>query len=202
MVCFLPGLRTCHQFLYLVVNMMLLDYWKDIKGYEGLYSVSYCGGVRNLRRMAKHYRGGKRLVRDRILRLVWDNGGYLTVFLCDGNGQLRKRVHRLIAEAFIKNPNNYPQVNHKVPVKTINFACNLEWCTSSHNTLHAYKNGLIPSRKGENHPRSKLTNKEVINIKKLLNQNYTQSSIAQKYNINTHVVSDIKIGKTWSHICI
>jgi len=196
---FLAKLTCRPSISCLVVNMMYLDYWKDIKGYEDKYSGSYGGNIRSWGRYVSRRCGVKYFRKGRILRPSQSHRGYLSVVLCDGNGKLRKRINRLIAETFIKNPNNYPQVNHKIPIKTINFACNLEWCTCSMNLKHAYKNGLA-SRKGEKHNLSKLTEKQVIEIKARLLQGCKCADIAKQYGVNPVTISSIKTGRTWSHI--
>ena len=106
------------------------EVWKDVAGYEGYYQVSNKGNVRSLER--KDSIGRK--IGGRILKLGYDKGGYLKVALCK-NGKIKnKKTHRLVAEAFIPNPNNYPEVNHLDEVKDNNNVENLEWCTSRYNT--------------------------------------------------------------------
>lgn len=101
------------------------EIFKDIKGYEGLYQVSNLGRVKSL-----NYRHtGK----ERILKLEKLNTGYLQVGLSK-EGKLKKcKVHRLVASAFIENPNNFKQVNHKNEDKTDNCLRNLEWCDVNYN---------------------------------------------------------------------
>lgn len=111
------------------------EIWKDIEGYEGLYQISDLGRVRSIRKVVI----GKAL----ILKYGWTTGGYLTVSLCKHNIKKTIRVHRLVAEAFIPNPNNYKEINHINCNKKDNRKENLEWCSSSMNKKHAYQNGLL-----------------------------------------------------------
>ncbi len=115
-----------------------MEEWKDIEGYEGLYQVSDWGRVRrldteieaysfNAKRKIKYFRKG------RILKLIMDKDGYLCINLCKSNKIVIQKVHRLVAKAFIPNPNDLPEVNHKDECKSNNFKENLEWCNRSHN---------------------------------------------------------------------
>ena len=113
------------------------EIWKDIKGYEGSYQVSNLGSVKSLNRFdsAGHKLKGK------ILKACINFDGYHQVILC--NGRIKTFTsHRLIASAFIPNPENKPEVNHKKGIKLDNRASELEWCTRSENMQHAYDIGL------------------------------------------------------------
>lgn len=110
------------------------EIWKDVVGYEGLYQVSNLGRVRSCDRKTRN-RNGVVTKRGRLLSFFY-YGGYLNVSLCMGGNKQNKKIHRLVAEAFIANPNNYPIINHKDENKLNNNANNLEWCTYSYNTLY------------------------------------------------------------------
>lgn len=97
-----------------------MEEWKNVIGYEGLYEVSNKGNVRNVRR-------------NTLLRLTKTNYGYIQVSLYKNGIRTGLKVHRLVAEAFIPNPDNLPQVNHKDEDKTNNNVTNLEWCTAKYN---------------------------------------------------------------------
>ena len=112
------------------------EVWKDVVGYEGYYKVSNKGNVFSVGR--KDSRGNK--IGGRILKPIQSTGGYLQVQLCKNGKRKFKLIHRLVAEAFIPNPNGLPQINHIDEIKDNNNVENLEWCTSKHNANHGTRN--------------------------------------------------------------
>ena len=131
------------------------EIWKDIKGYEGLYQVSNFGRVKTLPRIIRNSSNGRYYTKEKILKLGKQTTGYLYVCLYKNNTHKTHRIHRLVAEAFIANPENKLQVNHIDGNKTNNHVSNLEWVTRKENMKHAYKIGLTRGYKGHKH--SKLT---------------------------------------------
>ena len=117
--------------------------WKDIVGYEGLYQVSDVGNVRSL----KYNNTSK----TKYMKIYTEKTGYQRVCLSKDGKKTNKRIHRLVAEAFLDNPNCYEVVNHKNGDKTNNKVSNLEWCSRSHNQQHAYDNNLIKKKFGSDH---------------------------------------------------
>ena len=115
------------------------EVWKDIKGYKNLYQVSNLGNIKTL-----DYNHTKR---EKLLKPILQKDGYLGVNLMKNGKRKRHRIHRLVAETFLSNKNNFPIINHKNGIKTDNKANNLEWCTSKYNTKHAINNGLIKIKK-------------------------------------------------------
>ena len=107
-----------------------VEVWKDCKGYEGKYQVSSQGRIWSS-------------VRQHYLKQKINNRGYYSVNLMAKNGKMKtENVHRLVAIAFIDNPNSYPFVNHLNGIKTDNRIENLEWATPQQNIRHAYDNNL------------------------------------------------------------
>ena len=113
------------------------EIWKDIKGYEGEYQVSNFGRVRSIDKYVNCglIHSNKALKKGKILKLS-ERNGYLGVGLCNGKSQKSKLVHKLVAEAFIENPNNYNCVNHKDENKQNNCVNNLEWCSILYNNTY------------------------------------------------------------------
>ena len=124
----------------------MIEEWKDVKGYEGLYQVSNCGNVKRLERTDTRCRQGFRIFKERPLKPFLSHG-YWKVVLTRDSISHQKFVHRLVAEAFVPNKDDHKnQVNHIDGNKTNNFVSNLEWCTNQENMIHAFKNGLVPKR--------------------------------------------------------
>ena len=105
------------------------EIWKDIVDYEGLYQISNQGRVKSLKY-------GK----ERIMKPGNNGDGYLFVWLWKNGERKKYKIHRLVAQAFLHNPNNLPQVNHKDEDKTNNKVDNLEWCSSKYNINYGTRN--------------------------------------------------------------
>lgn len=112
------------------------EIWKDIRGYEGLYQISNFGRVKSLERLAKSNNNNYRRVKENFLKKHEDKNGYIKVSLNKNNKSKQYAIHRLVAKAFIPNPNNLPQINHKDENKQNNNLENLEWCTAKYNNSY------------------------------------------------------------------
>ena len=123
-----------------------VEIWKDYKDYEGLYQASNLGRLRSLDRWVKSKSGSVRLCKGKILKLCTDKYGYLKVSLYKNNKVKTYYVHRLVAEAFIPNPENLPEVNHKDENKLNNNAENLEWCDREYNCNFGTRNEKVAKK--------------------------------------------------------
>lgn len=127
-----------------------MEMWKDTPGYEGLYQVSDLGRVKSLERYVQNHSGTRYLVPERMKkpsekRERRKEKGYLVVSLYKDNKGTNFYVHRLVADAFVPNPDGKQTVNHKDGNKHNNKAENLEWSTHAENNDHAYRTGLNDS---------------------------------------------------------
>lgn len=179
------------------------EIWKDIKGYEEKYQVSSLGNVRRL----AHYGGrqfvekgkgkGRRFLSEKTVAFNMTTPGYYSVGLCAKKHQ----VHRLVAKAFIPNPENKREVNHINGIKTDNRVSNLEWVTPSENIRHAIKSGAIKTF-GENNHFSKLTTDKVRVMKYMLSRGIRRQWIAKWFEVTIDNVKHIHNGKTWKHVTV
>lgn len=117
------------------------EIWKPIPGYEGYYEVSNLGRVKSLGRYV--FRDLYKYYRKERIRSPYVNQGYLSITLNKDKSEKTYAVHRLVALAFIPNPDNKPAINHIDGNKQNNCVTNLEWVTSAENSSHAVRTGLI-----------------------------------------------------------
>lgn len=157
------------------------EIWKDIEGYKGSYQVSNLGGFK----------------KDGILQKGYISSGYKCFSLTKDGVRKAGFIHKLMAQAFIPNPKNYKVVNHKNGVKTDNFLDNFEWCNKSHDVKEAYRLGLLvfKGRKGESNPMHKLSDFDILLIRKELSSGKTQKEITRDFRISQAQVSFIKNNK-------
>ncbi len=163
---------------------------KDIKQFEKKYAITKDGRV---------WSYPKYTLKSGCWRKSgFDKNGYLIIPLWKENKQYIRKIHRLVAEAFIPNPKNKPQVNHKNGIKNDNRIENLEWVTNKQNHEHAMKNGLYINIIGEKHYKAKLTENNVKEIKK--HPEITQKTFAERFGVNRWQIYAIRHGITWKHI--
>lgn len=134
------------EMLYL--NDLEGEIWKPVVGFKN-YLVSNLGRIKSLERTSVVGNGGKRTYPSRIMKCQSWQGYYRTQLIRDGKS-ITVKVHRLVAEAFIANPNNLPQVNHKDEDKTNNTVANLEWCTAKYNIHYNGRQKKIFKKQLEN----------------------------------------------------
>ena len=163
-----------------------MESWKKIKGYED-YVISDQGRVYSYKRSI-------------FLKPGKNGHGYLFVIL-HKNGANKHYLHRLVALAFIENPENKRTVNHMDGCKTNNFIHNLEWATDSENTQHSFDNGLQKAIKGSKHYRAKLNESQVLEIRRLYKTGeYIYKDLAKMFGVSFGPISRIINRKKWTHI--
>jgi len=175
------------------------EIWEDLIGYESIYIISNLGRVKILPRININ-KSGIIISKEKFVKLHKSKQGYVSLSLNKNGAKRTQYLHRLLANTFIPNTENKPQVNHKNGIKNDNRLENLEWTTSKENIIHARDKGLRLAPRGDSHSSSKLTEVEVLDIKKRLRNKEKQINISKLYNVSTSNITLIKIGKIWSHI--
>ncbi len=148
--------------------MPFKEEWKTVEGFGGRYEVSNLGRVRS-------FANGRHGNRDEfvVLKQTKIPGGYLKVNLYQTNGcgkQFCRTIHRLVADAFVSNPDSLPIVNHKDGNKANNCADNLEWVTASENSFHASRTGLSKPSQRQKEAVSKYHSIPVVMCDKNMNE--------------------------------
>lgn len=166
------------------------EVWKDIKGKLG-YQVSNLGRVRSKDRKVTHKNETVQPWKGKILSQSLDSAGYPTVQFQHNSKHSMRMVHRLVAETFIENENQYSQVNHIDGDKTNNTVSNLEWVNHSMNQRHAVKTGL---------KKTKLKYHDIVNIKRMYEvDGYLQKEIAEIYNVDQSHISRVLRKEHWDY---
>lgn len=162
----------------------LNERWAPVAGYEEQYLVSDHGRVYSLT-------SGSMLTQD-------VRGGYAYVQLWRYGKAKGKRVHILVATAFVPNPDNLPEVNHGNGDKLRNVWSNLEWMTQSQNAEHRCR--VLGKSRGSNHGEAKLTEADVIEIKTALNRGAKHIPLANQFGVSKATISHIRCGRKWAHV--
>jgi hypothetical protein len=163
--------------------------WRDVVGYEGIYMVSSNGIVKSLDHDVKMKDSRCRIQIGRTLKLQVSKKGYRQVCLRKNGSGYNTGVHRLVAKAFVPNPENKDQVNHKNGIKLDNNFLNLEWASNRENIIHAYKNNLIKLNSGEKHHNSKITDAQELDAFIRFNNGETLKSISLEFGLSIAAIS-------------
>ena len=174
------------------------EIWKDIEGYEGYYAVSNLGRVKRHDTYAPATDGTYYRRRGRILKNIKMTIGYTSVTL-RRNVSTRYYVHRLVAAAFISNPDNLPIVNHKDGNKANNHVSNLEWCDQGHNIREDFRTGR--RKLGDYHHNATITPGKARLIKARLSEGMSARNVANLLNVGVSTVWIIMNGKhRWAKV--
>lgn len=177
------------------------EIWKNVEGYESYYQISNLGRVKSLERIVNSSKRSCFKVKEKIITNVIKTTGYYYVTLCKDKYNYYT-LHRLIAKAFISNPNNYPCVNHIDGNKLNNSVDNLEWCTYAHNSKHAHKIGLnnIPHKYGCETYNAIFTKEQVQFIRKQdISKFGTKSKLAKQFNVSQGAIGNLINYKTYKN---
>jgi hypothetical protein len=174
----------------------MIEEWRAVPEYEGLYEVSNLGRVRSLDRHVTYSNGVVRLHKGRIIKQNISSR-YSLVGLHKEGKMVTKAVHRLVTLAFL-GPSELV-VNHLDNDGHNNNLTNLEYCTQSHNIKHAYEKGN-KSAVGINNGQAKFTEKDVKKIKNLFIKGYKNKEISELYGVAPSNISGIRTGRLWKHI--
>jgi hypothetical protein len=174
------------------------EIWKDIRGFEGYYQISNHGRVRSLDRIIPTKKFNIKR-KGEVMSTSLNTKGYPHIRLCKNGKRETFRVHRLVAQTFLPNPNNDEIVNHKDSNKTNNNLDNLEWCSEMDNRQHARKI-FNDTAYGEACNLSKLTEQQVREIRANGKNGRTNEQIAKLYNVSHETIRNVLNGNSWKHI--
>lgn len=181
-IFYIISVGSGNAYIYYSQESFIMEVWRDITEFKGLYQVSNYGRVRSLSRMVS-FGNQSRTVKERILKPKKHTGGYQVVNL---QGKYRY-IHRLVAMEFLENPNNYSQVNHKDEDKTNNHISNLEWCTHYYNNTYGTRNErMLDTKKQRKKTRYDLYSFDKVYIKSFS----SKKEVAEFLQISENVVID------------
>lgn len=175
-----------------------MEEWKDINGYEGYYQVSNLGRVKSLPGQR-----GTTYRKERILTKCLTRDGYEKVRLQHEGTDRTARVHRLVAEAFIPNPDNKETVNHIDGNKLNNVVSNLEWVDRYEQMRHAYRLGLKTSIAGAHNSNAKLSEDDVRAIRKeyvRMSRTHGTVALAKKYGVTNRIIGLVVNRKAYKDV--
>lgn len=168
---------------------MIKERWSPVQNTDEVYWVSTRGRIMSYSFMSPH---------GKVLKTSPNSiTGYCRIRVYKNKIGTQQSVHRLVALAFIENPNNYTEINHINGIKTDNRIDNLEWCSRGHNIKHSFQLGLNKAAKGESHIWCKISEKIVFDI---LNHNESDKKTGILFGVSASCVNKIRTGRNWSQI--
>lgn len=177
-----------------------VEFWRPIAGWPA-YDVSSFGNVRSYWKQGSDGRTFWMKIGDtpRLLKEHYDKRGYPRVILQHKRKLRVVPIHRLVAQAFLPNPENKPQVNHLSAYRKNNWLPNIEWATRKRNIQHAFENGLNNPRRGEDNNMASLTEEIVWDIRANMPLKRGDGvRLAEKHGVSKHAVYGVVWGRTWS----
>lgn len=182
---------------------LVVEQWKDIIGWENIYQVSNFGRVKTLARKSEYgHFGGISIwtTIEKIKKQSFTKKKYLSVSFNANRVFKTFPVHRLVAIHFILNLENKPQVNHKWGIKWDNRASQLEWATSREDRIHAIHVLKVKSGIGIKNANSKLTEEQVVLIRKMRDEGISYYKISKIFNMDRSTIRDICLRTIWKHV--
>lgn len=167
--------------------------WRNVPEYEGLYQVSNQGRVRRVA-------GSPKCHTTRYLRPVIRKDGYLVVALSKNGRPVSHTVHSIVLAAFDGPRGDGKWINHRNGRKNDNRLSNLEYCTPGENTQHAYDTGLQPDRHGEGNGQSKLTDDQVITIRRLATLGVPRRRLREMFSVSQTTITEVVNRNLWKHV--
>lgn len=160
-----------------------MEIWKTVEGFNN-YEISNYGNLKNK-------------VTGRYKKLTTNKEGYIRTSISNGEKTVSIAVHRLVALAFIDNPDNKPIVNHKDSNRANNIASNLEWATASENAKHMVEQGNSIDKNGTANPMSLLTEEQVLEIRAF---DGSSTELASKFNVSTNAIDKVRVGDSYKNV--
>lgn len=179
----------------------MMEIWKYVPGLDNKWLVSNLGNVKSCDRVVKDSIGRQRFLCGKIMKLsvngLKKNSRNSSIYyrVTIGGGRKKMYVHRMVALAFLPNPENKPQVNHKDGNKLNNTVENLEWCTDSENKRHAILSGILPNIKNHQYKAAIIRSKKVLDLSNgIIYPSLTKAAACCKYK--RHNLNNMLLGKT------
>lgn len=177
----------------------MIEEWRDVVGFEGLYEVSNLGRVKRLAREVRRKNNGNYLTKEKIGKIN-NNDRYPKIGLSKKGKSKMYYVHRLVAQAFIPNNENKREVNHINENKLDNRVENLEWVTPKENMRHSYNKIKASLQRGENKTRTNIDDMKALTIYTFKVGHFTNIETGKRLKLDPSAISRVRNGQLWKHL--